>query len=142
RIGNLRHAATTSATELRAAEGRLTAGEEARARADVEAETAEHVWNRASQRAGEIEQKLADARHREAVVLLRRELRLGQPCPVCKYPVAEHPPPLSTPALDALEKKFEQAKRAETEARNFLDGAKAAVAASGAAVIGEHQNVE
>jgi exonuclease SbcC len=142
RIGNLRHAATTSATEVQAAMGRLKAKEKVRAHTEAEAEAAEQTWKRASQRKLQVDQELADARHRDAAALLRQELRVGESCPVCEHPVAEHPPPLSTPALIELEKHCEQAKRAESKAREALDRAKAIAAATGADVVAEQQNVE
>ncbi len=142
RIGNLRHGATTSATEVQAAIGRLKAKEQARANAEAEAEATGQTWKLASHRTLQVDQELADARHRDAAALLRQELRVGEPCPVCEHPVAEHPPPLSTPALIELEKQSEQAKRAESKAREALDKAKAVAATAGAAVVAEQQNVE
>ena len=142
RIGNLRHAATISATEVRVTEGCLKAKGEARARANAEADAAEKVWERASQRSLEVDQELADARHRDAAALLRRELRISEPCPVCEHPVAEHPPPLPTPALDALVEQLKQARRAESKARELRDQATAATAAAEAALVAEQHNVE
>jgi DNA repair protein SbcC/Rad50 len=142
RIGNLRHAATLSAAEVRAAKGRLKTKEEACARANGEAEAAEQQWKRASQRALDVDREFAEARHRNAAALLRRELRIGEPCPVCEHPVAEHSPPLPTPMLDALERRFEQARRAESKTRELKDEARAAVAAAEAAVAAEQQTIE
>jgi exonuclease SbcC len=140
-IRNLRHVATTSATEVREAVGRLRTKEKAHARANFKAEEADQAWTRASQRTLEIDRELADARHRDAAALLRRELRTDEPCPVCEHPVVEHPPPLPTPALDALEKKLEQARRAESKTRELLDQTRAAMAAAEEAVVGEQQSV-
>jgi exonuclease SbcC len=141
-VGNLRQAATTCAREVRAAKDRLKTKEEARACANVEAEAAEQKWTRASQRALDVDRELADARHRDAAALLRRELRTGEACPVCEHPVAEHPLPLPTPMLDALEKRLEQARRAESKARELRDETRAAVAAAEAAIIAEQHNAE
>lgn len=141
RIGNLRHTAATSTAEMQAAEGRLKAREEARDRARVAAETTQREWERASRLSLEVDQELADARHRNAAAVLRRDLRMGEPCPVCEHPVAEHPPPLPTPALAALEKKLEQARRAEAKGRQSMDGAGAAAAAAEAAAVAERDNV-
>ena len=142
RIGNLRHVATSRATDVRAAKDRLEAREETRVRANGEAEAAEQQWRQASRHALDVDRELANARHRDAAALLRRELCTGEPCPVCEHPVTEHPPPLSTPMLDALEKKLEQVRRAETRARELRDEARAAMAAAVAAVAAEQQNVE
>lgn len=141
RIGNLRHSAMATAAEVRAAEERLKAKEKARDRANAAAEAVEQEWGQASQRTLEVDRELTDAHHRDAVALLRRELRVGEPCPVCEHPVDEHPSPLPTPALDALEKKLELARRAESKARELRDGARSAAAVAGAAVVAEQQNV-
>jgi exonuclease SbcC len=141
-IGNLRYAATIRATEVRVGERRLKAKDEARARANADADSAEEAWKRASQRTLEVDQELADARHRDAAALLRRELRTSEPCPVCEHPVAEHPPPLPTPALDALVKQLERARRSEGKALELRDHASAATAAAGAALVAEQHNVE
>jgi len=141
RIGNLRHSAMTTSAEVRAAEERVKAKEKARDHANAAAEAAGQEWERAYKQTLKVDEQLADARHRNAAALLRRELSLGEPCPVCEHPVADHPPPLPTPALDALEKKLDQARRAESKARELRDGTRSTAAAAGAAVVAEQQNV-
>jgi exonuclease SbcC len=140
-IGNLRRVATTTATDVREAEGRLKTKEMAHDRANAKAEAADQTWKRASQRTLEVDRELADARHQDAAALLRRELRTGEPCQVCERPVLEHPPPLPTPAIDALERKLERARGAETKTRELLDQARGAAAAAEEAVVGEQQSV-
>jgi DNA repair protein SbcC/Rad50 len=142
RIAALRHTVTTTVADVRRAEGRLRAKEEDLARADAAADGSEGEWKRASQRTQDVDQELADARHRDASAILRRELRIGEPCPVCEHPVAGQPPPLPTPALDALRQQSEQAKRAENKARELMDKAKVAATKTGVGVVAERQIVE
>jgi exonuclease SbcC len=142
RIGGFRHAVATSAAEVRTAKGRLTAKEEELPRVEVAAEAAESEWNKATQHKQHVDQELAEARHRDIVAILRAELRVGEPCPVCEHPVSGHPAPLQTTALDVLRDTLEQAKRTERQSRELMDKAKAAAAAVGVALASERQNVE
>lgn len=57
------------------------------------------------------------AHQQHAAALLRRELRGGEPCPVCAQRVATLPEPIAVPAVDTLERQCEQAKHAEAAAR-------------------------
>jgi len=141
RITNLRHSAVTSAGELEAATARLNAKDAARDRENTAAGVATKEWEQTSRRMLAVEQELADARHNDAAALLRRQLRTGDPCPVCEHPVADHPAPLPTPALDALEARLEQMRATETEARKLLDAARSAAATAGAAAVAEQQTV-
>jgi exonuclease SbcC len=122
--------------------GHLKVREEGLARADAAAEVVEREWKRAFQWMHDAEQELADARHRDAVAILRRELRIGEACPVCEQPVADHPPPLPTPSFDAVLRKCEQAKRTESTARELMDKAKAAATDARVTVVAEQQNVD
>ena len=94
---------------------------------------------RTSQRMVEFDQERAEARHRAMAAVLRKELRIGEPCPVCEHPVAEHPPAITTPELDALDKKFDEARGAEAEARSIMDKAKTAITEATAAIVAARQ---
>jgi hypothetical protein len=75
RIGVLRHTVTMIAAGMQTAKVRLKAKEEGLARENAAAEVAERKWKRAFQGAGDADQELTDARHRDALAILRRELR-------------------------------------------------------------------
>jgi exonuclease SbcC len=123
-IANLRNEVSKRAAEARLATGQLQEKEAAQVSADAAADTAEKEWNHALQRVQEIDQERGEARHRAAAAVLRRELHLGEPCPVCAQPIAELPPALASPALDALQHKFEKAQKAEGTARSRWDSAR------------------
>lgn len=142
RITDLRGAVVARAAEARTAKGQLKDKEVALARADAAVDTAEGEWKYASQRLREVDQQCVEARHREAAAVLRRELRIGEPCPVCEHPVAEHPSPLTTLALDALQQELEEAHEAEAGARDVMDNVRATAAATRAAVAGARQIVD
>jgi DNA repair protein SbcC/Rad50 len=142
RIANLRTEVSKRATEVNTAKGQLKEKEVALARANAAAERAEDESNRASQRTQEIEHALIEARHCDAAAVLRGELRLGEPCPVCTQPVAEHPPALATPALDALQQKFQHTRKAEAEARSHFDEARTAAARAAAAVAAACESLD
>jgi exonuclease SbcC len=142
RIANLRTEVSKRAAEVYTAKGQLKEKEVALARANAGAERAEDESNRASQRMQEIDHALIEARHRDAAAVLRGELRLGEQCPVCTQPVAEHPPVLATPALDALQQKFQHTRKAETEARSHFDEARTAAARAAAAVAAARESLD
>jgi DNA repair protein SbcC/Rad50 len=142
RIGGLRDTVTTSATNIQASKGRLRGREEEFARTEAAAKAAERKWERAFQQMQNVNQELADASHKDAVAILRKELRIGEPCPVCEHSVASHPPPIPTPALDNLRETLEQAKSTEDKARELMDKVKAVTADAGVVVVAERHNVE
>jgi exonuclease SbcC len=125
RVANLRTDVGKRAADACTAADQLREEEAALDRASAAVEQWAEEWARASQRVQEINHALIEARHRTAAAVLRSELRPGEPCPVCTQPVAEHPPALATPALDALQRKFARAQRAEGGARSCLDNARA-----------------
>jgi exonuclease SbcC len=141
-IADLRAAVAMRAAEVRTAKGRLKDKEEALARANTVAQGAEEEWKRASQGIRDVDQERAEARHLAAAAVLRKELRIGELCPVCEHPVAEHPLSLTTPVLDSLEQKFEQVRHAESKARDLTDKAKQAAAEARAAAIAEQQIID
>jgi exonuclease SbcC len=142
RIANLRAEVGTRAAEVCSGTDRLTEQEAALSFAVAAEARAEQAWRRRSQVLQGIEEERAQARHRAAAAVLRRELRIGQPCPVCARAVAEHPPALATPALDALQEKFERAQTAETEARSGVEKAKSAAAGARAAAAAARDSLD
>lgn len=142
RIANLRSEVSKRTAEVHTATGQLEQKEVALARFNAAAERAEDESKRASQRLQEIDHALIEARHHVAAAVLRAELRLGEPCPVCTQSVAEHPPALATPALDALQKKFQHTRKTEAEARSHFDEARTAAARAAAAVAAARESLD
>jgi exonuclease SbcC len=131
-MSNLHTDVGKRAAEARIATDQLKEQEAALDRASAAVQQAEEEWGRASQRVQQVDQALVESRRRAAAAVLRSELRLGEPCPVCTQPIAEHPPALATPSLDALRQKFERAQKAEADARGCMD--KARTTSAGATV--------
>jgi exonuclease SbcC len=134
RVANLRIDAEKRAAEMDEHAGSLKAKEVACERADIEVAKANEEWSRASRKLQEVDHKRVEANHQEAAAVLRRGLRINEPCPVCAKAVAEHPPPLATPALDALRREFQRVQKIEAMARSRLDEARTAVARADEAV--------
>jgi exonuclease SbcC len=142
RIVNLRAEVARRGAEVRSATDQLKKRETTLSAATSTAEKVGKDWGRAAQSLQAIDTQCSEARHRASAALLRRELRLGEPCPVCAQPVAEHPPALATPALDALEHKFERLQTAEAEARDCMEKARIAAAGAVAAVAAARDNLD
>jgi exonuclease SbcC len=142
RIANLRTEVSKRAAEVHTATGQLAEKEVALVRTNAGAERAEDESKRASQRMQETDNALIEARHHAAAAVLRGELRLGEPCPVCTQPVAEHPPALATPTLNALQQKFQHTRKAEADARSHLDEARTAAARAAAAVAAARESLD
>jgi exonuclease SbcC len=128
--------------DIRAAKARLEARQDALAKQNAAAEKAQAEAVDAAANLSAMQREEVAARHLAGAALLRQELRLGEPCPVCEYPVAAHPSPLATPVLDELQKRLTQARRAETKARQATDQVRTAAAEAGAAETMEREALD
>jgi exonuclease SbcC len=74
-------------------------------------------------------QAARDAVHQQhAAAILRRQVRLGEPCPVCDQPVNKRPAAMPAPNLDAIERRLEKARSDEAVAHKAAQEASAAEA--------------
>ncbi|HZP46659.1 MAG TPA: SMC family ATPase [Candidatus Binataceae bacterium] len=74
-------------------------------------------------------QAARDAAHQQhAAAILRRQVRLGEPCPVCDQPVTKRPATVPAPHLDAVERKLDKARNDEAAVRKAVEEARAAEA--------------
>jgi exonuclease SbcC len=121
---------------------RLEARQDALAKQNAAAEKAQAEALDAAENLSAVQQEEVAARHLAGAALLRQELRLGEPCPVCEYPVAVHPSPLATPVLEELQKRLTQARRAETKARQATDQTRTAAAEARAAETMEREALD
>jgi exonuclease SbcC len=129
------------AVDVGGAEARLEAKQRALAARNAAAEKALAEATQAAEDLSALQQQEVEARHLAGAALLRQQLRLGDPCPVCEHPVAAHPPPLATPVLDALQQRLTQVRRAESKARQAADQARTAAAEARAAEAAERENL-
>jgi exonuclease SbcC len=82
-------------------------------------------------------QAARDAAHQQhAAALLRRDMRPGEPCPVCDQPVNKRPAVIPVPRLQAVEAKLEKARSDEATARKAAQEA-STVQATAKASAGE-----
>jgi exonuclease SbcC len=127
--------AEAALVEARTAAGAAT-GAVATLEADVastraDEEAAEAVAGDRAAAVAVAESALHEARHARMAFTLRRELVVGEPCPVCAQPVAAAPSLGRAPkALTSAEKALEAARTAEAKARTARE---AAVGASASA---------
>ena len=110
-----------------AAQAKLTQASRARQGADADLESAESARRKR-------QHELDEARRTHLAADLRTHLVAGQPCPVCDQPVAVRPAPLDVLAIEAAQRRFDQAAAAADAARQRAAAAATAEvkAASGA----------
>ncbi len=113
----------TAATAARAAEHAAAA--EATHRKVVETRDAAREARRAA------EADLHEARHADSAAELRATLAAGEPCPVCRQPVATLPKAGRRPGLATKQKAVDKAARAEERAEQELTAAIEGAAAAG-----------
>jgi exonuclease SbcC len=129
-------AAQTQAAE---AETAAQSAEAAVERAATEAQQAEGALAGALADKEKAERALRAAEAAHAAAHLRAELKAGQPCPVCRQPVAEIPKDVLAPALELLKREFSAAGKELQRSEKAASNKRQAAAAAGATSAAAHQ---
>ncbi len=127
-LTSLREAMAQKAAEAETASERAKRAQENFAQSRIALEKANERLKTATEALTKA-QVARDAAHQQhAAAILRRQVRPGEPCPVCDQPVNKRPATVAAPHLDAVERKLEKARSDETAARNAVQEASAAEA--------------
>jgi DNA repair protein SbcC/Rad50 len=105
-LAALRDTATNKVTETKEAREAVTAAQELVGRVLDQAQKAKGRLEDATERKTQAEAALDVARQRHGAAILRGDLRLGEPCPVCDQPIAKRPTRIDVPHLAGLEDRL------------------------------------
>lgn len=140
-VGHLRQAEAAEREEAAQAEKKLAAEKAAAARAQTAAASALKDLQKIAQKVVELEEKQEEAHRREMAALLRRDLRVGDPCPVCEQEVHQRPKARAVPHVDEVESALAKAKQEQAtisaraeQARIQLEASEHALASAKEAV--------
>jgi DNA repair protein SbcC/Rad50 len=120
-LASLREAATAKATEARDASSFATIAQEGEGRALDQAQKAKERLEGATERKAHAQAALESARQRHAAAILRGDLRLGEPCPVCDQAITKRPARIDVPHLPDLENRLSKANQDEANARDTAE---------------------
>ncbi len=132
-LASLRETVASKAAEAESASERAERARENFAQSRVALEKTKERLKTATEALTQAQADLDAARQRDAAAILRRQVRTGEPCPVCGQPVSKPPPTVPATRLDEIERRLDKARRDEATARKAADEARAAEAAAGVA---------
>jgi DNA repair protein SbcC/Rad50 len=129
-----RHALSLEAAALRAEEAAQAAAT-AVARRQKEAEEAARQHSNALRRLEAVDLAWHQTERAHRALVLRRELKPGEPCPVCAQPVTVVPEALAPPELERLVRDRETVRTAEAHAREAAEASRLAAARAEASAV-------
>jgi len=127
-LSSLREAMAQKAAEAETASERAKREQENFAHSGIALEKANERLKTATEGLAQAQVARDTAHQQHAAAILRRQVRPGEPCPVCDQPVNKRPATVAAPHLDAVERKLDKARSDETAARKAAQEASAAEA--------------
>ncbi len=127
-LASLRETVGVKAEEANAASERAKREQENAARTGTDLEKANDRLRASAERLTQAQVEHDAAHQQHAAAILRRQVRTGEPCPVCDQPVTQRPATIPAPHLEAVEAKLEKARSDDTAARKAIEERRDAVA--------------